>query len=103
MLHQSSNVPQMTSNNQHDATNNLFNINQPPPNHQLWNTSAQPLNNMSTQHSSASNGNNSQSLALNFTAQIEALNMQQNTLREQIHQSESNLTAQHTVNFFMQS
>lgn len=34
----------------------------------------------------------------NLSSQIEAMKMQQHTLREQISQSERNLTAQHTVN-----
>lgn len=33
------------------------------------------------------------------TTQIEAINVQQNTLREQIRQSEQNLQAQHAVSF----
>lgn len=41
---------------------------------------------------------NNTTIALNITAQIEAINMQQNALREQIHQSEANLSAQHSVN-----
>lgn len=33
-----------------------------------------------------------------LTSQIDAIKMQQHTLRDQIQQSERNLTAQHTVN-----
>ncbi|XP_017136527.1 calcium homeostasis endoplasmic reticulum protein isoform X3 [Drosophila miranda] len=36
-------------------------------------------------------------LTLNLTAQLDAIKMQQNTLREQIKQSEANLSAQHTA------
>ncbi|XP_065359706.1 calcium homeostasis endoplasmic reticulum protein [Calliphora vicina] len=96
MMHHTSG--QMPPISQNDA-NNSFTLSQPPPNLQLWNTNASSLstttNNTLTSQSS-SNGN-SQSVANNYTAQIEALNMQQNTLREQIRQSESNLTAQHTA------
>lgn len=86
----------------HDGNN--FSMNQPPPNHQLWNNGAPPTQmNIGIQQQQpqtpAPNGSgNQQSLAITITAQIEAINMQQNTLREQIRQSESNLTAQHTVN-----
>lgn len=92
---------QMPPISQNDA-NNSFTLSQPPPNLQLWNTNPSSLStttNNTLPSQSSSNGN-SQSVANNYTAQIEALNMQQNTLREQIRQSESNLTAQHTVIFY---
>uniref|UniRef100_A0A0K8URH6 Calcium homeostasis endoplasmic reticulum protein n=1 Tax=Bactrocera latifrons TaxID=174628 RepID=A0A0K8URH6_BACLA len=66
--------------NSHEGNNFSMNLQQPPP------TSA-----------------NSASIALNITGQIEAINMQQNTLREQIHQSESNLSAQHSAMMAQQS
>lgn len=37
----------------------------------------------------------------NLTSQIETIKIQQHTLREQIQQSERNLTAQHTVNIYL--
>ncbi|XP_067644151.1 calcium homeostasis endoplasmic reticulum protein isoform X2 [Eurosta solidaginis] len=61
--------------NTHDANSFNMNLQQPPP----------------------STANNSTNVAINFTGQIEAINIQQNTLREQIHQSESNLSAQHSA------
>lgn len=60
--------------NSHEGNNFSMNLQQPPP-----------------------SSSNSASIAINITGQIEAINMQQNTLREQIHQSESNLSAQHSV------
>ena len=75
--------------NAHESAAVPYNVNQPPPGHQMWASSA----NSSSSNSSA-NGN---SLAISLTAEIEALNMQQKGLRDQIHQSEANLTAQHTV------
>lgn len=90
---------QITPGSQHDS-NSSFNMTQPPPNHQMWNANASSLSTSSNPITSQSSSNGgSQSVAINYTAQIEALNMQQNTLREQIRQSESNLTAQHTVIF----
>ncbi|XP_061389593.1 calcium homeostasis endoplasmic reticulum protein [Musca vetustissima] len=105
---------------------NNFAMNQPPPSHQLWNSappssgpmnvgmppqqhpqqqqqqqqqqSAQQHQRQQSQPPNTGNiGGNQQSLAMTITAQIEAINMQQNTLREQIRQSEANLTAQHTA------
>ncbi|XP_073842021.1 SR-related CTD associated factor 6 [Musca autumnalis] len=99
---------------------NNFAMNQPPPSHQLWNSAppssgqmnvgmptqqqqqqqqtAQQHQRQQSQPSTGGNvGGNQQSLAMTITAQIEAINMQQNTLREQIRQSEANLTAQHTA------
>ncbi len=58
-----------------------------PANPQIWS-----IGNQST--AAQTNGN----LAA-YTAQIEALNVQQNTLRSQIQQSEQNLSAQHGVTF----
>lgn len=90
---------QIAPGSQHDS-NNSFNMTQPPPNHQMWNQNATSLSTSSNPITSQSSTNGgSQSVPINYTAQIEALNMQQNTLREQIRQSESNLTAQHTVIF----
>ncbi|XP_062130101.1 LOW QUALITY PROTEIN: calcium homeostasis endoplasmic reticulum protein [Drosophila sulfurigaster albostrigata] len=40
---------------------------------------------------------NGTALTLNLTTQLEAIKMQQNTLREQIKQSDANLSAQHTA------
>lgn len=40
---------------------------------------------------------NGNSMAMNLTSQLEAIKMQQKSLREQIQQSEANLSAQHTV------
>ncbi|XP_075160073.1 SR-related CTD associated factor 6 [Haematobia irritans] len=85
----------------HDGNN--FSMNQPPPNHQLWNSGPPSVQHNvampQQQQPPATNGGNQQqtSLAMTITAQIEAINMQQNALREQIRQSESNLTAQHTA------
>lgn len=89
MMHHSDN---QLSNN-HDT--NPFAMNQPPPNHQMWNSNISQSNAVVVP---ATPTNTNNSLAINITAQIEAINMQQNSLREQIRQSESNLTAQHTVN-----
>lgn len=61
----------------------------------------QPQNNFQQQQQQtiwSSNGNSSQQqLNVNFTAQIESINTQQMKLREQIMQSENNLSAQHQV------
>ncbi|XP_037722840.1 calcium homeostasis endoplasmic reticulum protein isoform X3 [Drosophila subpulchrella] len=40
---------------------------------------------------------NGNAMAMNLTSQLDAIKMQQKTLREQIKQSESNLSAQHTA------
>ena len=74
---------QQHQSNPHDA----YNSNQGSSMHPMWGGPA-----------SGNNGSNGNALTHNLTSQIEALNIQQNTLREQIHQSEANLTAQHTVN-----
>uniref|UniRef100_A0A1B0B7T4 SURP motif domain-containing protein n=1 Tax=Glossina palpalis gambiensis TaxID=67801 RepID=A0A1B0B7T4_9MUSC len=88
MMHHSDN---QLSNN-HDT--NPFAMNQPPPNHQMWNSNISQSNAVVVP---AAPTNTNNSLAINITAQIEAINVQQNSLREQIRQSESNLTAQHTA------
>lgn len=41
---------------------------------------------------------NGTSLALSLVSQLDTIKLQQNTLREQIKQSDANLSAQHTVN-----
>jgi len=41
---------------------------------------------------------NGTALTINLNNQLDAIKMQQNTLREQIKQSDANLSAQHTVN-----
>lgn len=41
---------------------------------------------------------NGTAMTLNLASQLDAIKMQQNTLREQIKQSDANLSAQHTVN-----
>jgi len=81
----------------------------PPPNQQPPHPPETAQDNMQqqTQHSwppNSGNGgppNNQQAngnpMAMNLTSQLEAIKMQQKSLREQIQQSEANLSAQHTV------
>lgn len=92
-MQQTHHSAQQPHSNSHDASGMPYNNANPSSNmHSMgWNG---PAHNNNSQHPPP-NGN---ALAQNITAQIEALNMQQNSLREQIHQSEANLTAQHTVN-----
>lgn len=77
-----------------------FAINQPPPvgsTNVLWNPNT-VQSNTNTSANIIPNNNNSNPFALNINKQIESINIQQSNLREQILQSESNLTAQHQVN-----
>ncbi|XP_017494869.1 PREDICTED: calcium homeostasis endoplasmic reticulum protein-like [Rhagoletis zephyria] len=78
----------------------------PPSQMHMQQTQGMPQNsidgsnfNINMQQPPPSSGN-SANVALNLTGQIEAINMQQNTLRDQIRQSESNLSAQHSVIFY---
>ncbi|XP_016985221.1 calcium homeostasis endoplasmic reticulum protein [Drosophila rhopaloa] len=79
----------------------------PPPNQQQQHPPENTQDNMQAQHSwppNSGNGgppNNQQAngsaMAVNLTSQLDAIKMQQKTLREQIKQSEANLSAQHTA------
>lgn len=61
----------------------------------LWGNNSGGLNSMMN-GSRTSGGGETEINSL--TSQIDAIKMQQHTLRDQIQQSERNLTAQHTVN-----
>nr|XP_044250392.1 calcium homeostasis endoplasmic reticulum protein-like [Drosophila takahashii] len=83
----------------------------PPPNQQSQHPQHPPENaqdNMQQQQHSwnpnSGNGGppniqqaNGNAMAMNLNSQLDAIKMQQKTLREQIKQSEANLSAQHTV------
>lgn len=83
-----------------------FTINKPPPVSPCnahWNQSTVQSNSNSKLSSNVltnnnNNNNNSNPFTLNINKQIENINIQQKSLREQILQSEANLTAQHQVN-----
>ncbi|XP_051860840.1 calcium homeostasis endoplasmic reticulum protein isoform X2 [Drosophila albomicans] len=61
----------------------------------LWPPNANATNPSNPQVTAAAA--NGTALTLNLTTQLEAIKMQQNTLREQIKQSDANLSAQHTA------
>lgn len=86
-ISQAQNIQQtsLASGNSPMMASNLSN--QVMPN-QMWNNG--PVN-----HGSANANTNTMNSSM---AQLESLNLQQITLREQIVQSEQNLTAQHGVN-----
>ncbi|EDW94757.1 calcium homeostasis endoplasmic reticulum protein isoform X1 [Drosophila yakuba] len=79
----------------------------PPPNQQPQHPPENAQDNMQTQpqHSWPPNSSgppnnqqpNGNAMAMNLTSQLDAIKMQQKTLREQIQQSEANLSAQHTA------
>ncbi|XP_030385310.1 calcium homeostasis endoplasmic reticulum protein [Scaptodrosophila lebanonensis] len=89
---QATQQPQQQQQSPNVHENTQYNMQTPQqqqaPQH-LWPTNSGPP--LSTQ---ASNGT---ALAMNLSAQVEAISMQQTTLREQIKQSEANLSAQHTA------
>ena len=85
--------PSVSVNNVNNNSLNQHQLQQQTMQNQMWNNVSAVAHNtsMHVQPQTANNHNNP------MAAQIDAINMQQNVLREQIIQSEQNLSAQHGV------